>query len=615
MTVVTEQPESEKDENIQVLDEAIQRLKDGDDGAHWEPVVIQAARQLLCDDKPLFQRKRSELKKASTEAQITDWTKEVKGSADDLEDSSKADEIVELVTELSELFHDGKGICYATFNHEGHFETWAIGSIGFNDWLGFKAYTDLGFSPSETAIKQAITSLNGIAKYEGQERDVYLRCAPSGNGYFIDLCNAQWQVVNVSQDGWEIVSNPSVKFTRSNTSAALPIPTSGNLELLWQHVNIPEKQRPLATCFLLEAWRPDTPFAIMQLTGEQGSAKSSTHKRLRQISDPNSVPLRVAPRTVEDLYVSAANNWQASFENMSNLSTGMQDALCALATGGGVATRKLYSDADESVIEVQRPVIINGITSVTTRPDLIDRTIALHLPKISESDRKRDTDLDKAFIQDAPAIFAGLLDLFSATLRELPGINIEKPPRMIDFAYLGEAMCAAQGMRSGSFNMLYKENRCDSLAHSLDSSPAALAVQEMAITMTDPWEGTLKQLKSLLDNNYHQEGEGWPRSPRGLGETLRRMAPALRELGVEIHFIGHKRDGSHVRIHSIPHFFELQNNRHNGHTVTDSPKNVGSLDNFRDGRDDVTDVTVKMGNKKMPKRDMHTQDEVHQEVF
>lgn len=615
MTVVMEQPASEKEKSTHIIDEAIQRLKDGDDGAHWEPEVIEAARELFCDDKPLFQRKRSELKKASSEAQITDWTKEVKGGPDDLEDSTKADELVGLVKELSELFHDGKGICYATFNHDNHLETWAIGSIGFTDWLGFKAYTDLGFSPSETAIKQAITSLNGIAKYEGVERNVYLRCAASDDGYFIDLCDEQWQAVRVSQDGWEIVSKPSVKFTRSSTAGALPLPTSGNLNLLWQHVNIPVDQKALITCFLLESWRPDTPFTILQLTGEQGSAKSSSHKRLRQLSDPNDVPLRAAPKTIEDLYVSAANNWQASFENMSNLSAGMQDALCTLATGGGFASRKLYSDADESVIAVQRPVIINGIASVTTRPDLIDRTIALHLPKIGESDRKRDTELDQAFIKDAPAIFAGLLDLFSATLRALPSIHIEKPPRMIDFAYLGEAMCSAQGMKSGSFNALYKENRRDSLAHSLDSSPAALAVQEMAITMTDPWEGTLKQLKSLLDNNYHQEGEGWPKSPRGLGETLRRMAPALRELGVEVSFTGHRRDGWHVHIHSIPHFFGSENNSHNGHTVTESPENTLKPADSGAERDGVTDVTVKTENKKIPKGDMHTQNEVRREVF
>jgi hypothetical protein len=75
VTVATEKPESEKDQNVRIIDDGIKRLKDGDDGAHWEAEILEASRQLYHDDKSLFQRKRSELKKASKEAQITDWTR------------------------------------------------------------------------------------------------------------------------------------------------------------------------------------------------------------------------------------------------------------------------------------------------------------------------------------------------------------------------------------------------------------------------------------------------------------------------------------------------------------------------------------------------------------
>ena len=158
---------------------------------------------------------------------------------------------------------------------------------------------------------------------------------------------------------------------------------------------------------MLECWRPNTPFVVMLLIGEPGCAKSSTHARIRQLSDPNSIPLRSAPKTIQDVYVSAAANWQASFENMSNLSAGMQDALCTVCTGGGYAARKLYSDADESVIEVKRPVLINGVSRVVTRSDLVDRTITLTLPLIEDENRNREAELEQAFINDSPAILPG----------------------------------------------------------------------------------------------------------------------------------------------------------------------------------------------------------------
>lgn len=75
-----ETPESDADKALKTIDDAITKLKDGDDGAHWEPDVIEAARLISKNDKPLFQRKRSELKKASSDAQIGEWTKEVHAS-------------------------------------------------------------------------------------------------------------------------------------------------------------------------------------------------------------------------------------------------------------------------------------------------------------------------------------------------------------------------------------------------------------------------------------------------------------------------------------------------------------------------------------------------------
>ena len=94
------------------------------------------------------------------------------------------------------------------------------------------------------------------------------------------------------------------------------------------------------------------------------------------------VPLRAAPKSVEDLFVSAGANWLASFNNLSHLSGSSQDALCSLATGGGYASRTLYQNQGETVFEAKRPVVLNGITPVVTQQDLTDRVIHLELPPL-----------------------------------------------------------------------------------------------------------------------------------------------------------------------------------------------------------------------------------------
>lgn len=62
----------------------------------------------------------------------------------------------------------------------------------------------------------------------------------------------------------------------------------------------------------------------------------------------------------------------------------ISDTLCRLATGGGFAVRRLYSDMDEVLFDAARPVILNGIEDIVTRPDLADRAVFLTLEPIPE---------------------------------------------------------------------------------------------------------------------------------------------------------------------------------------------------------------------------------------
>lgn len=580
-------------DSISIIDDAILKLLNGDAGAHWDPMVIEAAQDLYLNDSGEFYRKRAEIKAANAEAQITDWSKVVKNNGNSEESNARSDELVRMLQGSCELFHDDRDNSYAKFQQDDHLETWLLGSEGFAKWASYRAFTELGFSPSPTVFSTAITTLKGIAIHEGEEHQVFLRCAPIDDGYLIDQTNDNWTAIKVTAAGWEVTSQPEKKFIRSNTATALPDPVGGDFSLFWNHVNVPREYRTLVTTFMLESWRPKSPYAILELSGEQGSAKSTTHTRIRQLSDPNRVPLRVAPKDTQDIFVSAANNHQASFENMSNLSGKMQDALCTLSTGGGFSARKLYSDSDESVIEVKRPVIINGISPVATRPDLIDRVIHIDLPKIKN--RKTEDNLEQEFDKDLPYILGGLLTVFSNSLAVLPSISIEKLPRMADFALLGEAVHKALDIDQ-SFNEVLLENRTESLRRSLESSPVAMAIQEL-LSARGKFDGTIKQLKTTLDEDFHQKGEGWPRSAKGLSEAMKRTAPALREIGIGIEFLGHRRDGSHISILPV---FDSENNDHKAHTITDQTKN-GEMPDSCDG---VTVVTDDSGKSEQPNEDI-----------
>ena len=99
-----------------------------------------------------------------------------------------------------------------------------------------------------------------------------------------------------------------------------------------------------------------------------------------------------------------------AFDNVSALQPWLSDALCRLATGGGFGTRRLRTDQDEVLFDGARPIILNGIEDVVTRPDLADRAMFLTLEPIPEERRRPEAEFWAAFEAERPDILGALLD-------------------------------------------------------------------------------------------------------------------------------------------------------------------------------------------------------------
>ncbi|MNO56654.1 hypothetical protein D3C76_471710 [compost metagenome] len=290
--------------------------------------------------------------------------------------------------------------------------------------------------------------------------------------------------------------------------------------------------------WLVDCLRPDTPFPVLELLGEQGSAKSTTQAALRRLIDPNACDLRGAPKSVEDIYVSAGASYLFSAENVSHLPTPMQDALCVLATGGGFAKRKLYSDAEESVITVKRPVIINGIAAAVTTQDLVDRTLTVEMPVITK--RVEVTELWRDFEDERGRLLGALLEIAAKALDLLPTMSIpaDERPRLVEFARLGMAVATAVGKKPEDFLTEFNASRLESVARTLDASPVASAVLDLIEARPNGMTAPAKEILSAL-GEYRPIGcDTWPKTAKGLGDALRRAAPALRQVGIECRSLG-----------------------------------------------------------------------------
>jgi len=457
---------------------------------------------------------------------------------------NQASILVAFVLDQVELFHDKNMDVYARYKSTQ--ETHRLESRRFKDWIVSSFFSETKKSAHDQSVREAINTLSGLARSKGECHEVNIRVASHDGSYYIDLAQpGSSHAIELKPGGWSIIDQPPVYFLRPDTMRPLPIPISGgDITSLWGIINVPENCRCLVLAWLIECFRPDTPFPVLEFFGEQGSAKSTTQTILRRLIDPNASDLRAAPKTPEDIFVCAGVNWLASYENISHLSPAMQDAFCVLSTGAGYAKRKLYSDADESVIQVKRPIVLNGISIAVTSQDLVDRTISIETPVIEN--RLEGRELLKVFETIQGELLGALLDIAAKALSIVHTIELPpaERPRLLEFAHLGMAIAQVMEGTPEPFLRQFNAARQESIARTIDASPVALAFLDWIETQPSPIEITVKDLFHAVEMYKPINTESWPRSPKGFADTLRRLAPALRQMGIQCRSIGKR--GSHV---------------------------------------------------------------------
>ena len=448
---------------------------------------------------------------------------------------SQATQLVRLAQESgAEFFHTPDEDPYVTAVVNGHPETYLMRGRRARDWLSRGYYRRYGSAPTANAWADASNTLAGIARFEGAERRVHTRLAAVGSELYVDLGRPDWKVIRVTPAGWEIVQAGDVRFRRPRGLQPLPIPSrDGSVEKLRPLANLQSDQDfCLAVSWLLGAFRGRSPYPVLAIEREQGSAKTSLSRRLRACIDPNRAPLRLPPRQPRDLMIAALNSHVLAFDNVSVLPEWLSDVLCCLTSETGFSTRELYSDSDELLFSAARPVLLNGITDVATRPDLLDRSIVLTLEAIPDTDRRTEEELDQEFLEVQPLILGGLMDALTCALSSERRVTLSRLPRMADFCRFVTAAEAALPWPAGDFLEAYTGNRDRVVEDALNGDPLADFVQALA-----PWSGTASDLLAALERQTPaqvKQRPGWFRSPRRVSGRLRRLAPALRRKGIDV---------------------------------------------------------------------------------
>jgi hypothetical protein len=452
------------------------------------------------------------------------------------------------LTECCELWHDAERQAFASFPIRSHVEHWPIRSRDFKMWLSGRFYEETGRAIGGQALEDGLRILEARAVNEGPEYEACIRVGSNGGRVWLDLCDNRWRAVEISALGWGIVESPKIKFLRSPAMRALPEPIAGGMiEDLRRFFNVrSEADFMLTVAWIVAALRDHGPYPILVANGEQGTGKSVFSRMVRSLVDPSAAPIRAAPRDDRDLIVSAVNSHVLAYDNLSSVPAWLSDGLCRMATGGGFATRMLHTDRDEMIFEAQRPIILNGIPSLTDRPDLADRALTVHLVAIPDAERRPEDELWSDFDARCPIILGAILDAVVSALREMPTVKVAGFPRMADFTKWITAAAPGLGWDPDDFMAAYSANRRDVADSSFEANPVAVAVRDFMLAEHSGkmWSGTPTELLAAITPHAPEairKSRMWPLTAQGLGNQVDRIAPLLRARGF---MIGRKHSGT-----------------------------------------------------------------------
>lgn len=311
-------------------------------------------------------------------------------------------------------------------------------------------------------------------------------------------------------------------------------------DLLSSVGNVQEKDWPLLAAFLVASMIPTADQMILDLTGPAGSGKSLLAEAIQTLVDPRANSLLPPPKSEQDVAAMARNAYLLSFDNLSAITPSLSDVLCRLATGGAIASRKLYTNHGLASFSARRPMILTSIVSPVRRYDLRDRSIRLSLEPLGGHRRGDRRDVLGAFMADMGAHFGALLTATTYTLARLPELKKERshtrnPTFDAALVAMGEllqrpSVTSLAASRGGPQSDLVAADAVGAALVGIRSEQRAEGVSRWEVLAAD----CLRALAAWATNHGH-EPERLPKTP----EALRRHVNHLtEELGDQLAYRG-----------------------------------------------------------------------------
>lgn len=429
-----------------------------------------------------------------------------------------------------------------------HREHYPLDSRGFKDWLAAEYYVEMHDGIDDNTTKNAIATLNGRCRAGLPDlrapRGTALRVTRDMRGggeptdILIDTGWRNWEVIRVGKEGWKVESNlhHRIAFRRSRTGLGKMVsprkdPLLADLDPLRELLGI-ESDRDWCyiVAFLLACiWPGDGAYPFLLVTGQQGSAKTTKCTAIRRLVDPGEPEHRRLPAKVDDFNTAGRNQHLIIFDNVGKIEDWQSDLLCRYSTGAGDATREHYDQENDVVYGGRHPVILNAISNPIRKPDLLDRTIRVHLPPIER--RMTERKFWERFREVAPLALAELLN--AAVVAEATHADLDLPDsaRFADFATWMHAAEAGLPWKQGAFLEFYNQDRAGAAASIVEHDRVGVALRQLLTARGGSIDDEPARVHEALSRAV---GDYPMRSADGSHRALAALQPELERVGIKM---------------------------------------------------------------------------------
>ena len=412
------------------------------------------------------------------------------------------------------------------------------GNCDFRGWFTAFCINEKEFVPNGDYVSSCQSYFSHWTRTEGKKLKDCIRVGGKVGELYLDIANDANDCWKISAEGIErIPGGPShIRMVRGAGMLPLVEPDlsaspSELVPMLRQFIGADEDNTMLLVAWLLGCLRPEGPYPVLTISGEQGSGKSTILRLLRRIFDPHALDMRTPPEDQRDLQAMVRNSFILAYDNVSHISNKMSDALCVISTGTGAqGGRALYTNAEESAVRVCRPVAMNGIPDVVERGDLVDRSIHVHLPRIDPKLRRDDHEFWEKFNECHARLLGALMNSALIATRNYGNVVLAEKPRMSAFAVWVVAAEQALGWKPGHLMKVYKNNRSNAENHLLEFNGLASSVLRLMQDRKE-FSGTYPELIGQLEMCLGPR-EKLPVSSHACAAELRRIKPALERVGI-----------------------------------------------------------------------------------